>query len=85
MPILPETGVLDLAQEVESWGDPRLRYRSLVIPGLRSIIAQTKRRASMTICPIALAVGCKKCPIVKICPAKEIIGNYKREDTGDKK
>ena len=39
----------------------------------------------MTLCPIALAVGCKKCPLVKICPVKEIIGDYKKEDTGDKK
>jgi len=39
----------------------------------------------MTICPIALAVGCKKCALVKICPAKEIIGNYKKEESGDKK
>ncbi len=31
----------------------------------------------MTACPIALAVGCKKCPIVKICPLKNIIGDYK--------
>jgi hypothetical protein len=30
----------------------------------------------MTLCPIALAVGCKKCPIVKVCPAKTIIGDY---------
>ncbi len=37
----------------------------------------------MTLCPIALAVGCKKCPLVKICPAKEIIGNYKKEDAQD--
>jgi hypothetical protein len=29
----------------------------------------------MTICPVALAVGCKKCPIFSICPAKSIIGD----------
>ena len=29
----------------------------------------------MTICPIAIAVGCKKCPIFSICPAKSIIGD----------
>ena len=29
----------------------------------------------MTICPIAIAVGCKKCPIFKICPVKSIIGD----------
>ncbi|MGH8460055.1 MAG: hypothetical protein ACRESS_00465 [Stenotrophobium sp.] len=31
----------------------------------------------MTLCPVALAVGCKKCPVFKICPAKGIIGDYK--------
>lgn len=34
----------------------------------------------MTVCPVALAVGCKKCPIVNMCPAKEVIGDYKKED-----
>jgi len=29
----------------------------------------------MTLCPIALAVGCKKCPIFKICPVKGLIGD----------
>ncbi|MBA3057613.1 MAG: hypothetical protein KJ614_09200 [Gammaproteobacteria bacterium] len=29
----------------------------------------------MTICPIAIAVGCKKCPIFKVCPVKSVIGD----------
>lgn len=29
----------------------------------------------MTICPIAIAVGCKKCPVFKICPVKTLIGD----------
>jgi hypothetical protein len=29
----------------------------------------------MTICPVALAIGCKKCPIFKICPATRLIGD----------
>ncbi|MCX7149229.1 MAG: hypothetical protein NTY05_07430 [Rhodocyclales bacterium] len=29
----------------------------------------------MTLCPIAIAVGCKKCPVFKICPAKGLIGD----------
>lgn len=33
----------------------------------------------MTLCPVALAVGCKKCPIVKACPAKSVIGDWKPE------
>jgi hypothetical protein len=31
---------------------------------------------SMKICPVAIAVGCPKCPVFKVCPAKEIIGGY---------
>ena len=31
----------------------------------------------MTLCPIALAVGCKKCPAFSVCPLKGTIGDYK--------
>jgi hypothetical protein len=31
----------------------------------------------MTLCPIALAIGCRKCPIFKVCPVKGVIGDYK--------
>ena len=34
----------------------------------------------MTICPIAIAVGCKKCPIYKACPLKSVIGDDKPDD-----
>lgn len=30
----------------------------------------------MKICPIAIAVGCPKCPAFKVCPAKETLGGY---------
>jgi hypothetical protein len=33
----------------------------------------------MTLCPVALAVGCIKCPVFNICPGKGIIGNYKKD------
>ena len=37
----------------------------------------------MTLCPIALVVGCRKCPAVGACPLKEVIGDYKKaEDSG---
>ena len=36
----------------------------------------------MTLCPIAIAVGCKKCPAFNVCPAKGIIGDYKKEEAG---
>jgi len=31
----------------------------------------------MKLCPIAIAVGCEKCPAFKICPAKAALGGYK--------
>jgi hypothetical protein len=33
----------------------------------------------MTVCPIALAVGCSKCPAVSVCPLKSVLGDYKPE------
>jgi hypothetical protein len=30
----------------------------------------------MTLCPIALAASCKKCPAFAICPLKTVIGDY---------
>ena len=29
----------------------------------------------MTLCPIAVAVGCKKCPAFSVCPLKTVIGD----------
>lgn len=29
----------------------------------------------MTLCPIAIAIGCKKCPVFKVCPVKSVIGD----------
>jgi hypothetical protein len=34
----------------------------------------------MVICPIAIAVGCRKCPIFGICPVKGLIGDYKPDE-----
>ena len=34
----------------------------------------------MTLCPIALAVGCRKCPAFTACPLKTVIGDYKKTD-----
>lgn len=34
----------------------------------------------MVVCPIAIAVGCRKCPAFGICPAKSLIGDYKPPD-----
>lgn len=34
----------------------------------------------MVLCPVALAVGCAKCPVFSICPAKSLIGDYVAAD-----
>jgi hypothetical protein len=45
----------------------------------------------MTLCPIAIAVGCRSCPIVSVCPVKTAIGDFvksspvKPDDTKTKK
>ena len=38
----------------------------------------------MVLCPVAIAVGCKKCPIFALCPVKGIIGDYVKEDPAPK-
>ena len=39
----------------------------------------------MTVCPIAIAVGCKKCPIFAVCPVKGVIGDYKKDEPPPKR
>ena len=34
----------------------------------------------MTLCPIAIAAGCKKCPAFSFCPLKTVIGDYMKEE-----
>jgi len=34
----------------------------------------------MTLCPIALVAGCKKCPAFSVCPLKSVIGDYKKSE-----
>ena len=29
----------------------------------------------MKICPVAIAVGCAKCPVFKVCPLKSTLGD----------
>jgi hypothetical protein len=38
----------------------------------------------MVLCPIAIAVGCRKCPIVGVCPVKSVIGDYKPDEKDSK-
>lgn len=39
----------------------------------------------MTVCPIAIVVGCKKCPAFAVCPVKGVIGDYKKPEEATKK
>lgn len=39
----------------------------------------------MTLCPVALVVHCTGCPIVNMCPAKTVIGDYGKHGGGDQK
>ena len=39
----------------------------------------------MTLCPIALAAGCKNCPAFSVCPLKGVIGDYRKEDESQTK
>jgi hypothetical protein len=33
---------------------------------------------NMKLCPVAIAVGCRKCPIFSVCPLKSSIGDYEQ-------
>ncbi len=33
----------------------------------------------MTLCPYAIVAGCEKCPVLKICPLKSVIGNQSKQ------
>jgi len=38
----------------------------------------------MTVCPIAIAVGCRKCPAFSVCPLKSVLGDQpKAEDKAE--
>jgi hypothetical protein len=36
----------------------------------------------MTICPIALLVGCKKCPAFSFCPLITVLGDQEKMENG---
>ncbi len=37
----------------------------------------------MVICPVAVAVGCKRCPAFAVCPLKTVIGDYRPDEHVD--
>jgi hypothetical protein len=39
----------------------------------------------MTLCPIALVAGCKKCPAFAVCPLKAVIGDYQEPEEAETK
>ena len=39
---------------------------------------------NMTVCPIAIAVGCSKCPAFTICPLKGVLGDHPKEEAPSK-
>ena len=34
----------------------------------------------MTLCPIAVVAGCRKCPAFTVCPLKNVIGDQGKAD-----
>jgi hypothetical protein len=47
---------------------------------LASVVDANLQEISMTLCPIAIAVGCKKCPAFSVCPLKQVIGDQGKAD-----
>lgn len=47
--------------------------------------SESYRRIYMTVCPIAIMAGCKKCPAVSVCPLKSVLGDYVEGDSGEQK
>jgi hypothetical protein len=34
----------------------------------------------MTVCPIAIVAGCRKCPAFSVCPLKTVLGDQAKKD-----
>jgi hypothetical protein len=34
----------------------------------------------MTVCPIAIVAGCRKCPAFSVCPLKTVLGDQPRAE-----
>jgi hypothetical protein len=62
------------------WKDPTAMLTRLKAAEKRLDKLKTKndqkrhsRRGPMTLCPVAIAIGCRKCPVFTVCPVKGII------------
>ena len=53
----------------------------LALPAISPV---PRRNAAMTVCPIALAVGCKKCPVFAVCPLTTVLGDQSKDAPADK-
>jgi hypothetical protein len=49
-------------------------------PLLSHTLNLNQRSNPMTLCPIALVAGCRRCPIVALCPLKGVIGDYQKPE-----
>lgn len=49
------------------WKTSSADWRTLRFPVRKGLI--------MTLCPIAIVAGCKKCPVFSVCPLKTVIGD----------
>ena len=47
-------------------------------------ILTVPKEPAMTLCPIAIAAGCKKCPAFSVCPLKTVLGDHKPNETPGK-
>src|SRR5512134_1891393 len=36
--------------------------------------------ANMTVCPIAIVAGCRKCPAFTVCPLKSVLGDHGKDE-----
>jgi hypothetical protein len=45
------------------------------------IIYKKERNLEMTLCPIAVVASCKQCPVFKVCPLKNVLGDHKPDNT----
>ena len=37
----------------------------------------------MTLCPVAVVAGCKKCPVFSVCPLKSVIGDAPKKEEAE--
>ena len=53
--------------------------------GKQRRLVASRQEPIMVLCPVAIAVGCKKCPAFSVCPLKGVIGDQKAPPPPDKK